>query len=133
MKRKLMVFISLVMIICLCSFVPPDNPISPNYLYTYSCSSSLSISGSTATCTSNLTGYPGVTTKIVVKQILQVKDGNLWRTAHSWTKTYYSNSCSYVNTRTIYSGNTYRVKSEYTVYAGSNYETVYSYSSSYTT
>ena len=104
-----------------------------NYLYTRSCSSSLSISGLTATCKSSLRGYYGLTTKIEVTQTLQVRDGNQWRQAKTWTATYYSHNCDLENTRTVYSGNTYRVMSEFKVYAGSSYETVYSYSTTKTT
>lgn len=133
MKRMLLVVMSLVMILGLCSFAPPDDPVSPDYLYTSRCSSLLSISGLNATCTSNLIGYYGETTKIVVTQTLQVKDGNQWRTSSSWSHTYYDYSCQFTNSKTVYSGNTYRVKSEFKVYAGTNYETVYSYSTTKTT
>lgn len=133
MKKFLLVLMSFVMIFCLCSFAPVDDTASPNYKYTISCSSYLKISGTTATCTSSLAGYPGETTKIVVTQTLQVKNGTQWRSVCSWTKTYNSYACDFDNTRTIYSGNTYRVKSEYKVYAGSSYETIYSYSSTRTT
>jgi len=104
-----------------------------NYLYTNACFSTLSVSGSTATCNSSLRGYYGLTTKIEVTQTLQVRDGNQWRQSKTWTATYYSHNCDLENTKTVYSGNTYRVKSEFKVYAGSNYETVYSYSTSQST
>ena len=104
-----------------------------NYLYTYDCGSYLSISSLNATCTSDLNGYIGTTTKIEVTQTLQVKDGNHWRTSQSWTATYNSYTCDFVNTRTVYSGNTYRVKSEFKVYSGSSYETITVYSSTKTT
>lgn len=133
MKKFLLVLMSFVMIFCLCSFAPIEDTASPNYKYTSSCSSYLSISGTTATCISKLTGYYGETTKIVVTQTLQVKNGTQWRSVNSWTATYNSHACNFLNTRTIYSGNTYRVKSEYKVYAGSSYETVYSYSATSTT
>ena len=64
MKRMLLVVMSLVMILGLCSFAPPDDPVSPDYLYTSRCSSLLSISGLNATCTSNLIGYYGETTNM---------------------------------------------------------------------
>jgi hypothetical protein len=46
-----------------------DYGIAPAYCYTSDCYSSLSISGSTATCTSSATGYYGETTKISVYQV----------------------------------------------------------------
>lgn len=48
-------------------------PDSPTYSYTSECSSSLSISGTTATCESYITGYYNKTTKIVIVQTLQKK------------------------------------------------------------
>ena len=98
------------------------------YLYTYNCSTNLSISSLNATCTSKLDGYYGTTTKIEVTQTLQVKNGAQWRKCELWSATYYGYYCYYTNSRSVYSGNQYRVKSEFKVYSGSSYEnnTVYS-------
>ena len=52
---------------------PIDNGISPCYLYTTSLSSQLLISGKTAICISDINGFTGVATKIVVTQVLQPK------------------------------------------------------------
>ena len=98
------------------------------YLYTQKCSSNLSVSSLYATCKSSLTGYVGSTTKIEVTQTLQVKNGAQWRKCEAWEATYYSYTCDFINHRTVYSGNQYRVKSEFTVYSGSNYETITVYS-----
>lgn len=81
-----------------------------------------------ATCTSSLTGYVGTTTKIEVTQTLQVKNGAVWRKCESWDATYYNYYCTFTNSRSVYSGNQYRVKSEFKVYSGSNYETITDYS-----
>ena len=131
-KRLISLIITIVSAFTLLCFSVSAEEAGLMYLYTYSCSSYLTISGSTATCKSSLKGYYGTTTKIEVTQTLQVKDGNHWRTSQSWTATYNSYTCDFVNTRTVYSGNTYRVKSEYKVYAGTSYETVYSYSTTKT-
>ena len=131
-RRFLCVFLSIVAILSLCSFseeTPIDNS---DYSYTLSCHSSLIVSGSTGECESYLLGYSGTTTKIVVKQYLQVRDGNRWRTSQSWSKTFYSYHALFTNDRTLYSGNTYRVYSEFKVYSGSNYENVYAYSTTHT-
>lgn len=100
------------------------------YLYTYKCSTNLSISSLNATCTSSLDGYYGTTTKIEVTQTLQVRDGNQWRKSSAWSATYYNYYCTFTNSRTVYSGNQYRVKSEFKVYSGSSYETIIIYSDS---
>ena len=98
------------------------------YLYTHKCSTNLSISSLNASCTSRLDGYYGTTTKIEVTQTLQVKNGAQWRKCDSWDATYYSYYCTFTNNRSVYSGNQYRVKSEFKVYSGSNYETITDYS-----
>ena len=131
-KKIVCLIISLVIIISLCSFSEDSSGDNPRYNYTNTCRSSLYISGLDGECISYLLGYSGITTKIVVKQYLQVRDGNRWRTSQYWTNTYYSYHASFVNDRTLYSGNTYRVYSEFTVYSGSNYENVYAYSTTHT-
>lgn len=104
--------------------------ITPYWSYTSTCSSTLSISGKTATCTSKATGYSGTTTKIVISQTLQKKtSSNSWSEVDSWSETYNS----FVGTATNYSYNlssgTYRLKSVFTVYSGSKCETITKYSS----
>lgn len=54
--------------------------VTPNYLYTLTGSSSLSISNGTATCKSQLTGISSKTTKIVGYQYLEKKNNNKWET-----------------------------------------------------
>ena len=133
MKKKIIcLLLSIVTVLALCSF-SEETPINnPRYSYTNTCRSSLFISGATGECVSYLLGYPNITTKIVIKQYLQVKDGNRWRTSQSWSNTYYNYHANFSNYRTLYSGNTYRVYSEFTVYSGSNYENVYAYSTTHT-
>lgn len=132
LKKITCMLLTIVVIFSLCSF-SQETPINNlDYAYTNKCHSSLNISGSNGECVSYLLGYSGITTKIVVKQYLQVRDGNRWRTSQSWTKTFYSYHALFVNNRTLYSGNTYRVYSEFTVYSGSNSENVYAYSTTHT-
>ena len=131
-KKIVCLIMSLVIIISLCSFSDDSSGNNLRYSYTNNCSSWLYISGLNGECISYLLGYSGITTKIVVKQYLQVRDGNRWRTSQSWSKTYYSYHASFVNDRTLYSGNTYRVYTEFTVYSGSSHETVTAYSTTHT-
>lgn len=75
-------------------------PESPMYSYTHSCSSELTTSGTTATCTSKATGYYNKTTKIVFKQTLQKKNSSGgWDdvTNATWTSTVYSYQGSATN------------------------------------
>ena len=129
MLKKMVLFVTtLVLAVSLFSFPVSADENAVTFLYTRSCSSSLSISSLSATCTSSLKGYRGTTTKIEVSQTLQVKNGAQWRKCEGWDNTYNYYTCNFVNTRAVYSGNQYRVKSEFKVYSGSNYETITKYS-----
>lgn len=110
--------------------VPPDNGsvVSPCYLYTDSVNCNLTISGGVASCKSTVYGISGTTTKIVVTQTLQVKDGMSWRKITDWSKTFNSWYCSYPNSFSPIGSGTYRVKTVAKVYKGTSYETVTVYS-----
>lgn len=104
--------------------------VTPYWLYTNTYSSELSISGTTATCTSKVTGYPGVTTKIVITQTLQKKNSSgEWEKVTSWEKTVDGFTASVTNYAYNLSKGTYRLKSVFKVYSGSDYETITKYSS----
>ena len=105
----------------------PDN--GEKLLYTESYSSTLLVSGNTATCKSALTGYYGETTQIVIGQYLQKKSssGN-WTTVKSASTTINYYKGSFTKTYTGLSSGTYRLKSSFVVYAGSNFETLLKYS-----
>lgn len=105
-----------------------DGAITPYYLYTSGLSTLVDITSNTATCTSKVTGLSGTTTKIVVTQTLQIKDGNQWRKCTSWTQTYNTYKCTFTNNYTLSARGTYRNMTEVKVYSGSNYETIYDYS-----
>ena len=110
----------------------PDDPEEP-YLYTREISSTLSISGNTATCLSEVYGKPGHVTKIEITQTLQQTfNGASWYYIASWNNTYYSTTALYINTKTPMSSGNYRVKTEAKVYNGSSYETITSYSTTIT-
>ncbi|HNX63916.1 MAG TPA: hypothetical protein PKI60_01850 [Oscillospiraceae bacterium] len=101
---------------------------TPDYLYTYSCTSILSISGGTATCISELDGYYGETTSIYVSQALQKRVNGTWTTVSSWygsTSNYYLSVTNYKSSLT---SGTYRLASYFTVYAGSNSESINKFS-----
>ena len=65
---------------------PSDDDISVCYLYTDKISGTLSISNKAATCKSTVRGISGTTTKIVITQTLQKKNGSSWNKYSSWTK-----------------------------------------------
>ncbi len=103
--------------------------IVPFTLYTESATSTLTISGAKATCISKATGYSGETTKIVIEQILQKKTSSgTWNEVTSWSETDTGYIGSATNTKSSLSSGTYRLKTVFTVYAGSNYEVLTKYS-----
>ena len=84
-KRIAVVLLTILMICCFCTMVFAST-LTPRYMYTSSIRSSLTISGNTATCTSEVKGYLGETTKIVIEQVLEkeVSPDN-WDEVDSWT------------------------------------------------
>ena len=122
--------LGLILVLALSVFCIPVNADEDaiTYLYTRKCGSNLTITSLNATCTSSLDGYYGTTTKIEVTQTLQVKNGAQWRKCEAWESTFNNYYCTFTNNRTVYSGNQYRVKSEFKVYSGSSYETITDYS-----
>ena len=94
------------------------------YLYTNGVTSLISIKSKKATCTSKVIGLSGITTKIVITQRLQKKNGDSWSNVKSWTKTYNQASAVYVNKKGSLASGTYRTRTIAKVYKGSAYETI---------
>lgn len=130
MLRKITAMILAVVMTVLCgSVVVSANGIMPRYVYTDNCESTLVISGTTATCTSKATGYSGTTTKIKFEQTLQkVSSGTSWINVASWSETDTGYRGVATNTKSNLSGGTYRLKTVFYVYAGSDYEQITLYS-----
>lgn len=103
--------------------------ISPRWSYTDSCTSELSISGSTATCTSEAVGYPGTTTKVNISQTLEVKGfAYTWIIVDMWSETDTGYRGKATNTKSNLPSGTYRLKSVFTAYSGNNSEEITAYS-----
>lgn len=113
------------------AYIPPD--VTPLFSYTDWCSTELYISGSTATCKSEAKGYINSTTKIEFEQTLQkLNYFGGWSSVNGahWEETVYNYRGSVTNTKgSLSSGGTYRLKTEFTVYSGADYETIIDYSS----
>ncbi len=104
------------------------SPDAPAYSYAYDCTSELSISGTTATCKSSVTGYSDKTTKIVINQTLQKKNSSGdWGYVYSWYETINDFKGSVTNTKSSLESGTYRLKTVFTVYAGTASETITKY------
>ena len=92
-----------------------SNGISVMNIICESCTSNLSISGTTATCTSRATGDD--VKSITATQTLQKKSGSSWVavTGASWTKTTSISSLYMSNSKSGLSSGTYRLKSVFTL------------------
>lgn len=130
MSKRLILVICVIVVTVMClGMVAYAEGTVPFTLYTYSATSTLTISGTKATCTSKVTGYSGETTKIVIGQTLQKKTSSgTWSEVTSWSETVANYKASVTNTRSGLSSGTYRLKTIFTVYAGSDYEVLTKYS-----
>lgn len=105
--------------------IPNDNAASPCYVYTDQITTVFGISDGEASCTTTIYGIPGTTTKIVVTQYLEKKNGNSWSEVKKWSDiTYESWWCNCTNSYSVTESGTYRLRSEAKVYSGSKYENV---------
>ena len=103
---------------------PVDDGIIEEYLYTFSIRNGFDISGSTATCSCDVIGYHGTTTKIFISNTLQQNYGGAWYNVGYQYDTFYDCAGSLVTYEYNLSGGTYRLKSTAKVYSGSDYETI---------
>ncbi|MBR4022311.1 MAG: hypothetical protein IKI94_06910 [Ruminococcus sp.] len=112
-----------------CSTAAVVQPVAPAYSYTSNCTSTLLLSGSTLTCDSYIEGYYNITDKIVVYQYLQRKNAsNEWVTIYSWYNVINNHIGSVINYRYSVASGSYRLKTTFDVYSGTNYETITKYS-----
>ena len=132
-KKKM----TIVLLICASFFMLPmismandniDYDVMPCFTYIVDAETGLSISGSTATVDCWVKGdyYDATKTKVIAE--LQVKNSATnWIPVAIWTDTQESFKASVYETKTINPDNTYRVKATFTVWEGSQSETITSY------
>lgn len=133
MKRKMLALLAAGVLLCLLPVATvhaaPEvdevvtETVMPRYVYTTGGNSSLSFSGSTATCKSYVNGN-GNCTKIVATQRLQKKTLWWWSDVETWDRTVNGRSVSMNHTATVTKSGTYRVIIEATVYVDGDSEDV---------
>ena len=96
--------------------------VQPRLDYTSSAMVNLVISSGKASCTSRLIGYKS-TTKIVITMTLQKKTLFWWSEVETWTGTYNTYVGELAKSKSVGSG-TYRIKTKFVVYSGSDSETI---------
>lgn len=104
--------------------------VQPRYSYTSNTSVGLDINDGIALCWADLCGYSGTTTQIKIKMTLQKKTLFWWNDVETDSLTVNDYTATLYNEIAVGSG-TYRVKAEFTVYCGSDYEEITSYSQEY--
>ena len=95
----------------------------PMYLYASNATSTLTINNGTAFCESTLSGTNDVT-RIEATQYLEKKTLFWWSDVNSWSKTSYSKSLNMSNTEHNVGSGTYRLRTVFKVYSGSNSEEI---------
>ena len=133
MKKLLIVILSLTLIFSV--FALPAHATSDSsteqepsrFTYINMASSNITPYGSTLYCRATLNGYSNVT-KIEILMTLQKKVLFWWTTEQSWAVSYYGYHYSFGESTTVGSG-TYRLKSDFVAYSGSNSESTTVYSS----
>ena len=112
--------------------IPEEEVTIEEYLYTLQISNSLSITNHTASCLSTVVGYPELTTKIRIEQILQKKNGSSWSNKVYFINTYNTYIAIYSTQKSDLQSGTYRLKTIAKVYSGDDYETITKYSNTCT-
>ena len=108
--------------------VAEEAAVQPRLNYTGYASVGLSITTSgTAYCTTVVQGYDGITTKVHIKMTLQKYTILWWSKVESWEATFNDVTGYTSETAQVGSGR-YRVKAEFTVYSGNNYEEITEFS-----
>lgn len=107
------------------AIIPDGSIASPYYLYTNRILTSFGINDGEASCVTTIYGISGTTTKIVVTQILEKKNGKSWDEVKKWSGITYNNWwCNCTNSYTVTESGTYRLRTEAKVYCGSKSEDV---------
>lgn len=103
------------------------NIIMPRLTYIEECKNGLTISNGVATVDCWVNGDVLDATKSKVIAELQVKSGNSWIAYGTWVDTQNDYEAYVYETKSVKAGNTYRVKATFTVWEGSQSETVTSF------
>ena len=96
-------------------------------LYIRSTNTSLSVTSGNASAYSSIIGYSGITTSVKITMSLEKRVLWWWSVQDTWIQTFYSYS-GYLQRNAPVSGGTYRVRTVFVAYSGSNSEETVEYS-----
>mgnify|MGYP007078761020 FL=1 len=95
--------------------------------YTKNTNTFLSITSNVAYAESSIIGYSGITTSVKITMSLEKKVLWWWSVQDAWTQTFNSYS-GYLQRTAPVSGGTYRIRTVFVAYSGSNSEETVGYS-----
>ena len=98
--------------------------IQPRLTYIAEAQTSIRVENGAAVVDCWVKGDYGEATKAKVIAELQLKSGNNWMAYGTWTNTENAFKASVYETKSVTDGHTYRVKATYTVWEGSQSETI---------
>ena len=102
----------------------PQMSVNPRLTYIAEAQTDLSVNSGTATVDCWVKGDVLTATKTKVIAELQLKSGNSWIAYGTWTETANAFKASVYETKSVKAGQTYRVKATYTVWEGSQSESI---------
>jgi len=114
------------------SNTPSSETITPYALYIHEYSCILDISDEVAEINASVNGYLGETTKCKIWVMLQQKSGYSWSSVEAWTVEETGSRASLSESLTVEEGETYRLSTTVTVWAGTEFETLNIYSETVT-
>ena len=105
-------------------FIPENIQIAPRLTYIDAANTGLTINDGVATVDCWVQGdyYKANKAKVIAE--LQLKSGNSWMAYGTWTDTQNDYEACVYKTKAVTDGYTYRVKATYTVWEGSQSETI---------
>lgn len=124
--RKFVVIALLCALLCNLTIVPSiaETQINPRLTYISQAEADLGINGSVATVDCWVLGNVDNATKAKVIAELQLKSGSSWIAYGTWTDTQNDYEAAVYKTKSVKAGQTYRVKATFTVWEGSQSESI---------
>lgn len=98
--------------------------ITPYYVYIKDSKNTIAVSGNSATCRSELYGAPAVTKVTAIQYLEKKNSGGSWTAVAAWNGSANGSVLKMQNTKSGLAKGTYRVRTYFTMYAGSKTEKV---------
>lgn len=124
-KKQIAIMLVCMLLLAICpNGAFAEDEIMPRLSYIVSADNELAIQNGVAKVDCWVKGQYGDATKAKVIAELQLKSGGSWIAYGTWVDTQNDYEASVYETKSVTAGNTYRVKATFTVWEGSQSETV---------